>query len=1084
MSMRRPTVILAVATLLLASFVAYAVCRWWFPFRTVVRPFQMNADWIAAPGESVGEGSFRSTVTLAGEPRNASIAIAGADSYELSVNGKTVSSQAITRATSPFQRSLSEPGQQVIASPAMLSRQRPREYQWSGFRSWRVPILIDLTRHLRTGRNVLCISVESRTASARLCAEGEVLLRSGERISIRSDRTWKASANPPHLAGIMWTQPDYPDEDWAPARLVAPPDGGMLRTFDHGMFREPFSGAWVQAPTAALDRSITFETSWRLDGTPREAWVRIVANRAYDLAINDQPVRPPSPGSSVPRNGVWLLESAVPLASPTRTETLDPDEVDSIFEEEFAATTKASDPTLPPIALTRNQEVGAFDLYSVPWLLKRGENRITVRLNPTKEALNWSPRFALDGKAVGASGKVERLASGLGWQCHIEDPAGGATVHADAAVLGPADTTGAALPRKTYVGNAWDVGDKFRCWLLTSLVAAGVVILLVWCVAKTRRDARSLAAITRVVTVPAVVLFAAVLVEGSWIEREEALYFLSVNVWGFILGGALLAAVATALAHRPGLSLRWAAQVLAPLRAHWPKFALCWILLLCAYLRAKDLDFQPLDPDEYASVQAIVGVARTGAPQMHEDIFYTRSPLYHYLVGGIVAVFGENIWAMRLPSVFFAVLTTALIYLIGARLLHSRWTGLVAAALYTIHPFAAFSGYLVRFYQQQQFFALLTVYLFCRGFVVGQRMRDRYLMLAAFFATVLSQELSLTIGVSLLLGYVLFAERKPWASEARFAIAAGCVIVLVFLDLVIFQTRCLTRVDGTSPSLEPSLALNLESPSNLLMMFMVFSRLHLALSVLLLLSLPLVLRQRNREALALHTILLSGILITAIFVTGTGLRYQYWLIPLWLVLGVHGVRTLAAFLLDPSRCGERRPVLQHAVAAVLTTGVVLTWSPWRLLDSYSTRMQTDSTGALSYVRRNVRAGDKIMVSAPHTQSALLEIGRIDYDLAIPLLHDFFYRKDGKLIDRNAGAEAIRNLDMLQEKCAEHERLWVLVNREDILRSPGKDIQWRFPGGRADLFLRTNLDLAYRSYLWDVFLWDRAAGRFRTFRRAR
>ncbi len=1082
MTIRRQPATLAIATLLFAAFVAYAVCRWWFPFRTVMRPFAMDAPWIAAEGGPVSEASFRRTVLLPAETRNAWLAIAGADSYELTVNGVTVSALPLTRATSPFQKSLTEAGQQVGGSPTMLVRNRPREYQWSGFRNWRVPVFVDLTRHLRRGQNAICISVESRTASAQLCAEGEILLRSGERIHIHSDDSWKAAALPPRKSGRTWTERDYPDEDWAHATLASAPPGGMLRAFDPGLFRDPFSGAWVQSATAPHNRPVVFETSWQIDDPPQEAWVRILTNRGYDLAINGHPVRPPVNGSFSPRNGAWLLDSAAPHSGTARTVTFDSDEVDSLFESEPGSTDDVADAVLTPLALTRNQEIGAFDLYSVPWLLKRGENRITVRLNPTKESLDWNPRFALDAKAIGAGGTVHCFASGAGWQCRMDDPQGTGSPAEDAVTLGAADAAGAALPRKIYVGNAWDAGDKFRCWLAMSLAIFGLVGITVG-LAAVCLAGRSLTRLTMVLIVPTVVLFAAVLVESSWIEREEALAFLSPNVWGLILGGAGLAAVATAL-------LSWQPKGIpifqgrTMLRAHWPKFVLCWILLLCAFLRAKDLDFQPLDPDEYASVQAILSIAHTGTPQLHEAIYYTRSPLYHYLVGGIVFLFGENIWALRLPSVLFAVATTALLYLIGARLLRSRWTGLVAAALYTIHPFAAFSGYLVRFYQQQQFFALLTVYFFCRGFVIGQSMRHRYLMLAAFFATVLSQELSLTIGFSLLLGYVLFAKRKEWASEARFAVTAGCVLVLVILDLVVFQTRCLTRPDGTSPSLEPTLGLNFDSPSNLLMIFMVFSRLHIALSVLLVLSLPLLIRDQNRATRALLTILFSGIVFTALCVTGSGLRYQYWLIPLWLVLGVHGVRMLGAFLLNHAPPDERRPALRPALGFLLIGAVALTWSPWRLFASSTTRIQTDSTGALSYVRRNARAGDAIMVSAPHTQSALLEIGRVNYDLAIPLLHDFFYRNDGRLIDRNAGAEAIRNLDMLQEKCATHERLWVLVNREDILRSPGNDIRWHLPGGRTDLFLRTNLELIFRSYCWDVFLWDATAGRFHTFRRHR
>ena len=1058
MTTRRQSALLVLATVLLAAFVAYAMCRWWFPFRTVVQPLQMNAAWIAAPGGPAGEASFRQTVMLPGETRNAWLALAGEDSCELSVNGRTVITQPLTRATSPFQKSPGEPGQQVIGSPQMLARQRAREYQWSGFHGWRVPVFVDLTRHLRAGRNVICLNVESRTDSARLCVEGEILLRSGERIPIRSDRAWKAAAQPPRKAGLPWTAANYPDEDWAHAALAVPPRGGMLRAFDPGIFSDPFSGAWVQAPMLAHERPVVFETTWRFDARPREAWLRILTNRAYDIAINGRPIRTPETDSFTPRDGAWLLDSNAPHAAAAQSETLDPDELDSLFENEPGAVA-----TDAPLALTRNQEVGAFDLYSVPWLLKRGENRLTVRLHPTKESLHWNPRFALDAKAIGAHGAVQQLASGAGWQCRVDET----SLSTEATVTGPADTAGAALPRKTYVGAAWDVGEKFRCWFAMSLGVFGVIAFAVRRAAK-RISVRSL---TMIVVAPALLLFLAVLVESSWIEREEALLFRSPNAWGCILGVAALTALLPWLTGRIRIF---------KISAHWPKFALCWILLLCAFLRAREIAFQPLDPDEYASVQAILSIARTGVPQLSDAIYYTRSPLYHYLAGGVVAVCGENIWALRLPSVFFAVGTAALLYLIGARLLRSRWTGLVAAALYAIHPFAAFSGYLVRFYQPQQFFALLTVWFFCRGFVVGQSMRHRYLMLAAFFATVLCQELSITIGAALLLGCVLFAGRKPWASEARFAVAAGCVLLLIALDLVIFQTRCLTRLDGTSPSLEPTLALNFESPSNLLTIFMLFSRLHLALSALLLLSLPLVFRERNRAALALHTILFSGIVITAISVTGDGFRYQYWLLPLWLVLGVHGARRLAAHLAAPAR----QPALPQAFAAMLAAAVLLSWSPWHLFDSHATRIQTDSTGALSYVRRHARAGDAIMVSAPHTQSALLEIGRVDYDLAIPLLHDFFYRKDGRLIDRNTGAEAIRNLDSLQEKCAEHERLWVLVNREDILRSPGRDIRWRFPGGRTDLFLRTNLDLLHRTYLWDVFLWDAAAGRFQSFRRDR
>ena len=93
-------------------------------------------------------------------------------------------------------------------------------------------------------------------------------------------------------------------------------------------------------------------------------------------------------------------------------------------------------------------------------------------------------------------------------------------------------------------------------------------------------------------------------------------------------------------------------------RTHaWPVLVAA-LLIFCGVLRIYKLDFQPLDDDEYASCQAVVGIAQSGVPRfVPEGVYYTRSPAYHYLVGAIVWAFGENLWAMRLPCAAFGVAT-------------------------------------------------------------------------------------------------------------------------------------------------------------------------------------------------------------------------------------------------------------------------------------------------------------------------------------------------------------------------------------------------------------------------------------------
>jgi len=183
---------------------------------------------------------------------------------------------------------------------------------------------------------------------------------------------------------------------------------------------------------------------------------------------------------------------------------------------------------------------------------------------------------------------------------------------------------------------------------------------------------------------------------------------------------------------------------------------------------------------------------------------------------------------------------------------------------------------------------------------------------------------------------------------------------------------------------------------------------------------------------------------------------------------------------DPNRQRNRHTAVVGLTTAIVFCGVVLSWSPWRIPGSYDIKILGDSTGAFRYVRSEFREGDRIAASEPHTHAGLLEAGQIDYDISIPLLYDFAVLKDGKLIDRNGGATVVSNLDQFMAVCREHDRVWVLLNREKF-RTRGKNMRWEYPGARFEMFLRKNCQLKHRSYLWHVYLWDANEGHFIPFR---
>ena len=136
--------------------------------------------------------------------------------------------------------------------------------------------------------------------------------------------------------------------------------------------------------------------------------------------------------------------------------------------------------------------------------------------------------------------------------------------------------------------------------------------------------------------------------------------------------------------------------------------------------------------------------------------------------------------------------------------------------------------------------------------------------------------------------------------------------------------------------------------------------------------------------------------------------------------------------------------------------------------------------ALRYVSSNLRAGDKVAISELYPQTAFLELGHTDYDIAVPILYDFALRKKGKLVDRNAAAEVIGNLDELQRAFAKNKRLWIVFDR-DQMHARGSDVRWEFSGGRIWLYLQNNAHLVFRSSLWSVYLWDQDAGEYSNFR---
>ena len=139
-----------------------------------------------------------------------------------------------------------------------------------------------------------------------------------------------------------------------------------------------------------------------------------------------------------------------------------------------------------------------------------------------------------------------------------------------------------------------------------------------------------------------------------------------------------------------------------------------------------------------------------------------------------------------------------------------------------------------------------------------------------------------------------------------------------------------------------------------------------------------------------------------LLITTHGFRYQYALIPLWILLAITAMAECARLLVP----GPGRSLTRAILAGGWLAFAVLSWSPWRIEASYQETIVADSTRALRFVAMNLRPADRIAITGAHPPAAVLETGRADYNLAFPILYDFMWRYQGVLIDRNAGSEGI------------------------------------------------------------------------------
>src|SRR5665213_3507349 len=109
-------------------------------------------------------------------------------------------------------------------------------------------------------------------------------------------------------------------------------------------------------------------------------------------------------------------------------------------------------------------------------------------------------------------------------------------------------------------------------------------------------------------------------------------------------------------------------------RRRWEIPLLVAILLIGAVVRFWGVgSFGLHKPDEDTTALPAVHILQDGTPRFPSGMFYARAIGQSYLIAGSARIFGQNEWALRLPSVLTGIALVLLAYFLGRRFLEPLW---------------------------------------------------------------------------------------------------------------------------------------------------------------------------------------------------------------------------------------------------------------------------------------------------------------------------------------------------------------------------------------------------------------------------
>ena len=538
-------------------------------------------------------------------------------------------------------------------------------------------VICDITRCLLPGKNTIAVNVTrgSFPGRSKLICRGGVVDQSGRVTEFSSDTSWRVALTPGTIPALMsWTDREMDDASWAHAEVAPAERTGLTQpvTLPPILLQQPVKGKWIVDERPGPAGNTTFQRRFDAPHGITDAWLQIAASGNYSV----------------------------------------------IFNGHFLGDFTDSSPIIRFLHLKRWMKAWGNDLS------------IQVRALDGLPTLIGEVSFLSGGAEAASIGSnhewtlpSSRFATTIGSYNYAGDHWG-----FPPKTSGPVELSGVEATHQSILGILFMV-----------LVAAAV--FLIWTRSASilaRRNGWEMAqslGIDATLHLPALIAAATLLLLRYDVRfRPEspvkAEFFL-----GLVALLILPRLFVWARRKKPALPTfstwegwrGWASQ-----NAFW--LALSVIVLGSLAMRLHNLTAFSLDQDDILIRNYAMGIFDRGYPSLNfynHVIRITTYELVPYPIALSCLIFGWSDWAVLLPAVVFGTLTTLLLGVIGRNLFDWR-TGLLAALIHAFDPLNVFWAQHCFHPSQDQFFTILTIWLFYLAIRQAGKLDRKYFYAACF----------------------------------------------------------------------------------------------------------------------------------------------------------------------------------------------------------------------------------------------------------------------------------------------------------------------------------------------------------------